>query len=141
MGCQWKRENKMSTTEGTLPESKKQCDWCREEIRVDAVKCPHCHKWRKDIQEDLNNHRRWAVAFISSLSGCAITCAVSYRRGIWTESLSWLDRGHFSFGKFIGSFQGWFVLFLIAGVIMSLVNTNRYSKRMIRKTGSHLSEF
>ena len=33
------------------------------------IKCPHCRKWRKDIQEDINKNLQWAV--------CAIGCAVS----------------------------------------------------------------
>ena len=46
---------------GAPQESKKQCDWCRESIRIDAIKCPHCSKWRKDIQEDINKNIRWAI--------------------------------------------------------------------------------
>jgi hypothetical protein len=41
------------------------CKWCSKSIPIDAVVCPYCRKWRKDIDRDR------IIAYI-----CAVLCAI-----------------------------------------------------------------
>ncbi len=128
---------------GAPQESKKQCDWCRESIRIDAIKCPHCSKWRKDIQEDINKNIRWAICAI----GCVLVAGVLIGIGFadtWRETTP-AGRllgasGSFSLKLFLSSVSGCVVLLCIAGFISSLVMSQRYGKSAKRKTGGGLRE-
>jgi len=138
----------MSTAEeklhGAPQESKKECDWCRESIRIDAIKCPHCSKWRKDIQQDINKNWTWAVYGI----GCALLAGVFIAIGLDTDT--WREEAHsailrisgqsgpFSLKLFLSSVLGWVVLFCIAGFVTSVVMSRRYGKSAKRKTGGGL---
>jgi hypothetical protein len=121
------------------------CEWCREPIRDDALKCPHCHKWRRDIQDDINKNLKWAVSGI----GCGILGAVFVAVGLsgetWREWNNDWGRivgapGSFSLKLFLSSWLGWLVLLSIAGAITSIVISRRYAKSAQRKTGGGLRE-
>jgi uncharacterized paraquat-inducible protein A len=38
------------------------CEWCAESIPASALRCPRCQKWRKDIENDINITRTFAIA-------------------------------------------------------------------------------
>src|SRR5208283_3296846 len=40
------------------------CDYCREPIHRDALKCPHCGKWRKDAAEERNRFLGYVVGAV-----------------------------------------------------------------------------
>src|SRR5208282_4798128 len=86
----------MSTAEetphGAPQESKKECEWCRELIHIDALKCPYCHKWRKDIAED--RKRFFTYAMIFSVSGVAsvVTFSAGNANGQFDTPGEWHER-------------------------------------------------
>ena len=92
----------MSTAEETPHEApqeqKKECDWCRELIRIDAVKCPHCHKWRKDITEDRKKHIGYCVV---SMVMCLL--AILLFAKVWEDSSS----GELRFGEHLAKAGEW----------------------------------
>jgi hypothetical protein len=83
---------------GAPQESKKECEWCRELNRSDVLKCPHCGRWRKDIQEDINQQKQWMFCAIGFFVVAFSVMIGSVR--IWGEDLSnevprrfqWMDR-------------------------------------------------
>jgi hypothetical protein len=107
------------------------CEWCRELIHIGALKCPHCTKWRKDIQKDINGKINWQVMAITFVIGGAIMGPLAGHTGWWDEGLS----RDFSLHKFLSSFSGWWVLFCTVASITSLVQTFRYERSVKRKTG------
>jgi len=128
------------TPQGAPLESKKECDWCRELIRIDALKCPHCSKWRKDIQEDINEQKKWKVCAIAFFVLAFSVVVGAERKGVWCEDFlgSVFGSGDVSLHLFLSSYSGWFVLFCIAGFITSVVKRNHYGKSVKRKTGGSL---
>jgi len=97
----------MNTTEEkpneTPQEPKKQCDWCRASIDNDALKCPQCGKWRKDIAEGRQTFFTNAAVgllsvFVGSIfsiivwtnsSGNSISAAFGNRQlGVWHERVA-----------------------------------------------------
>jgi len=67
-----------------LPEPPKRpsrkCDWCSESISIEALKCPHCGKWRKELAEERGRCRVNAVvAGLSWIVGILIIIAVGPR--------------------------------------------------------------
>jgi len=129
------------TPQGAPQESKKECDWCHELIRIDAIKCPHCSKWRKDIQEDINEHKKWRINTIVFLLLVVLVAVGAERKGVWCEHVPGnmnLFDGDVSLYGVLSSSSGWLWLFLIAGFITSVVKRNHYEKSVKRKTGISL---
>ena len=120
------------TPQGAPVESKKACDWCRELICIDALKCPHCNKWRKDIEEDINQKYAWLIRAVIFAPAFFLVGAAAEHNGWWNNH--WTH--DFSLDRFVSSYSGWLVLFCIAGFITSLVKRNHYAKSVKRKTGS-----
>ena len=48
------------------------CEWCAESIPASALRCPRCQKWRKDIENDINITRTFAITAASLLTFIAI---------------------------------------------------------------------
>jgi len=46
------------------------CAWCSKSIPANAVKCPYCQKWRKDIDRDRIIAYVWG--FIAAIPGSII---------------------------------------------------------------------
>jgi len=143
-------EHNSRNTAGNATGIKKVCDWCREPIRIDALKCPHCHKWRNDIQEDINKNNRWAICTVVYFVIAFIFVVIGARSGIWAETTGWgsiagvlngsAPSSSFSLELFLSSLPGWVILFCIAGFIISSVKTNQYGKSAKRKAGGSLHE-
>ncbi|GEM_PF-5017665 len=124
------------TSHGTpleLQDFKRECTWCRESIRIDAHKCPHCGKWRKDIQDDLNKNVQWAICAIGLILTIPCITFGAAHSDIW-------GRSSFSLELFLSSLPGWIVLFFFTEFIISAVMANHYSRSAKRKTGGGLRE-
>jgi len=121
------------TSKGTPLEAKKQCEWCRELIHVDAVKCPYCQKWRKDVQKDITKNLNWAIASI----GCAVVpvlVAIGAKRDrVWQEGGTLFHSGSFSLERFLSSFEGWIVILCTVGWIVCVMNVRQTRQRVNRK--------
>ncbi len=103
---------------GTISTSNRICEWCAESIPGQALRCPKCQKWRKDIDQERVLSYVWGFA--------SLVPAVFFVAGV--ENGLWL-----SLRAFLMSMSGWIVLggFLICGYF-SLV----YYARVSRKIGS-----
>lgn len=57
------------------------CEWCATSIPEEALKCPHCTKWRKDIAEDRKQ-------FFTHATGSVVLCVLSaiFFIGVWGDS-------------------------------------------------------
>ncbi len=67
------------------------CDWCAESISRQALKCPHCHKWRRDIAQG----RRTIKAAITASS--VLACLALYVFiTVWKASSAYSYAGPFS---------------------------------------------
>jgi len=122
------------------------CEWCAKSIPQQAIKCPHCGGWRKDIYMDrISFYLSLALTWISLLG-----LIVGYRQG-WWHKVSWHPTGwktgpwsilpgefsvpsfEFSFEAFLASFSGIIILIgIILGVLLSLI----YGVKLSRKIGS-----
>jgi len=56
------------------------CEWCAESIPEQALVCPRCCKWRKDIEEDRRNYITALVStlVIGVLCAAFFLCALTY---------------------------------------------------------------
>ena len=111
--------------------SNRVCEWCATSIPEQALKCPHCTKWRKDIQKDINLQKTWLGYAIGWSVPAFILIVGAARNGVWGEGLS----NDFSVSKFLSSFWGWLELFLFAAALTSVARMNHYAKSVNRKTG------
>ena len=98
------------------------CEWCAETISADALKCPHCTKWRKDIDQDRIKCYSWSFGSILP----ATLSFVGARQGWW-------EYGESSFGNFLTSLSG---LLVIAGFLVTGFFAVFYWVRVSRKIGS-----
>ena len=97
--------------------SERKCDWCKKDIPLDAVVCPNCQSWRKDI----NNEK------IISYTLFGLSVVLLFLGIINTWWGNFLDT--FRIGEFITSLSGWIVLGLfIAGMV--------YYVRVSKKIGT-----
>ena len=104
------------------------CEWCAETIAQQALKCPKCSKWRKDIDQDRIKCYVWGGAvpvfpFILTYIGTA--------QGWWRTG-GYFD-GHFSLGAFLTSVSG---LLIVAGFVLSIWFSYVYYARVSKKIGS-----
>jgi hypothetical protein len=103
------------------------CGWCGESIPEQALKCPHCSSWRKDIARDRDMMHVWGMLG-------PLVAVVFFFLGLsqewWTEkhflSVTW------SWGKFFGSLSG---LALIVWSVIAFVVSMYYGNRYNKKTG------
>lgn len=84
------------------------CEWCHESISSEAVRCPRCHKFRKDIENDRLKFYFWLLfAFVP-----IVFFGVGLNRGWWNKisgSIFSLNY-EFSLGEFLSSASGFFIL-------------------------------
>lgn len=143
------------------PELIRICEWCAESIPQKALRCPRCHNWRRDI---VNDRRRVVVGILIEagfmILGCIFFMEVDRGRdiNIWHEKVSPPQdtrvrgpigdsinalinvttnyRYQFSVAKFLGSWQGWFVIACGVGFIYGVYETRLGFINLKQKTGS-----
>jgi hypothetical protein len=98
--------------EGTNNDSQV-CAWCSKSIPADAVKCPYCQKWRKDIDRDRTIAYVWG--FIGAIPGAIIGVALVNNK------------------SFMGTGRG---TLAILSFIISFAITLYYTARVSRKIGT-----
>ena len=64
-------------------ESNRVCDWCATSISEQALKCPHCGKWRKEIAEERGRLIGNAVCTVIGIIGCVGLFSI-----VWNDSLN-----------------------------------------------------
>lgn len=93
-------------------EPKRICEWCKKEISEDAIKCPNCGAWRRDVKEDRNKAYGWLTAFCF----VALLVIIGMTAGWWKETSSFLgiqmEVSRFSWSSFFSSGLGWFFIIL-----------------------------
>lgn len=104
------------------------CEWCAESIPQQALRCPRCQKWRKDIDKERVLAYVWACASIFP----ALLFVIGMRNGWWHRMKGFLAY-EFSIGAFITSFSG---LAVLAGFIMTSYLCWHYYAKVSRKIGS-----
>jgi len=122
----------------TASEEKRQCEWCKEAIRSDALKCPHCGKWRKDI--DLLKKHVWgtlAMTLVPLAVGFMAFLVAAKRHTWWHKQGSsaadvfrGIDPiGDFSLSQFLTSVSGWVLILCVASWVVLIVMVRRYERR------------
>ena len=43
------------------------CEWCAMSILQQALICPYCRKWRKDIEHERFKFRTWSITSVIGL--------------------------------------------------------------------------
>jgi hypothetical protein len=92
----------------------RKCEWCAKEIPQEALKCPHCGKFRKDISKD--KFRCYLCAFFMVLA--LFSFFLGIRKGAWIENRSIWNMPlsgvygfeDFSFREFISDDSGLMIL-------------------------------
>jgi hypothetical protein len=119
-------------TSEPMPSDKRKCEWCAESISQQALRCPRCQKWRKDI--DAERVKCWTWSLLGFLP--ALLLFVGLRNNWWAPPLPpgrfWLTM-KFSFAEFLTSPSGWLVL---GGLILTEGLCLRYYIRVSKKVGS-----
>jgi hypothetical protein len=137
------------------------CEWCAESIREEALKCPRCQKWRRDIAEDRRAIIKRLVA--ACLLLCVAVCVFSVNMkessaqpspfsssqmsGVWHDKIETRQHGawphvdyEFSISKFLTSFAGWAVIgFGLFGVLFGYA-ARCAERRFRQKTGLRWNE-
>lgn len=94
-------------------EAKRRCQWCSTLIPAEAMKCPNCRSWRKDI-----NSGRILFLTTALFSGAALGWGLS--TCMWKE----VDE-EFSPRIFFTSASGWSCLLLLLISIFYYVKVSR----------------
>lgn len=119
------------------------CEWCGESIPQQALRCPRCQKWRKDIEEDRVKCYGWTFTSILLGGLFYFYCYLGGRLGWWTVE-RWksfelvgvpmdIPTTEFSIGKFLSSPL---MIILIAGIIITLCLSFHYYVKVSKKIGS-----
>ena len=91
------------------------CEWCASEIPDEALKCPECNEWRKDIKND-----KIICYSFSGLTGAVI--GWNYYSGNWSTLFD-----SFSMHSFMSTTSG---LVTITSFLLSLVYYIKVSKKI-----------
>lgn len=133
-------------TENTNKSNKRACEWCGESISLQALKCPICKKWRKDIYQDRIKSFFWGVLcgismgiFINGLRyqwwHQKIKTLPQEKNDLFTSLVKLTGGGYsyeFSFVTFLTSVSG-FVIFV--GFLITSILTFKYYARVSKKIG------
>lgn len=104
------------------------CEWCSESIPQQALRCPRCQKWRKDIDKERVQSYTWAgAAFLP-----ALVFIVGMRNEWWHQTKGFLLY-EFSIETFLTSFSG---LAVLAGFIVTGCLCLYYYAKVSKKIGS-----
>ena len=128
----------------SLSANMRECESCREKIHMDAIKCPHCHRWRNDIQHDINMNLRWALSFLVPFAVAAVAIFYACSEELWWDDCTVFRRGDFfrdfSVSRFLSSLSGWIVVLCLVSLIPLGRMNNRYVRSVRRKTGGGVTE-
>ena len=107
----------MTTEERLAKQGERACEWCSELIKLDALLCPHCHKWRKDIQRDYNFLWGSKIFHISMQLTIGLLVIAGLASGCWRP-----QGGESMWVAFFGSASGillavFFLLFAVSGTV------------------------
>ena len=101
----------------TASAEKRRCEWCKEVVRSDALKCPHCGKWRRDIERLRKRNYTCAAGTLA----VGLTASFLFYAGTRSSTFraDGLGRKIFSFEKFLTHPLGWMtiVCLLFAGAL------------------------
>ena len=95
--------------------SERKCDWCKKDIPQDAIICPNCQAWRKDISNEK------IISY--TLSGLSVILFFLGVINTWWGNF--FDA--FRIAEFISTFSGWVVMGLF---VASIVYYARVSKKI-----------
>lgn len=72
--------------ENQRDDGKRKCEWCGDSIPVEALKCPSCNMWRKDIHNDRVLCWTWSLLAIVPMFACLFLAwlSVSTRENCFT---------------------------------------------------------
>ena len=102
--------------EGQDERPRRSCGWCAERVVEDAVVCPHCRRWRKDVYQDRMWYYLWTAA--AALAGGVLAFGFGMR---WWHEKVGPDEMRFSTELFLQSRHG--VASLVGFVICLLLVT------------------
>jgi len=103
------------------------CEWCAESIPREALRCPRCHKWRKDIDRERVLMYVWAFALFIPL----FFFLIGLSRGWWvTRTGPFGMAEEFSFSAFVGSGSG--LAILASAIIISGISFYYYAKVSVK---------
>lgn len=114
----------ISDIEARVASATRTCGYCDEIVSANALKCPKCTKWRKDIEEDRIKSYVWGAA---APAFPFIFFLVGIREGWWE------DYGRFSLSIFMASQSG--LAILAAEIVVGFFSFYYYA-RVSRKIGS-----
>lgn len=122
------------------------CEWCAESISEKAFKCPHCQKWRRDIESDRRLYFGMTVGLFllllvifGTIYGETPTGPPAFSGGAWHNVVSGggMSLLHvFSVTKFLSSGSGWIVIASAAGFVYLAYKLWGLKDKLQRKTGS-----
>lgn len=69
----------------TSPATTRLCEWCSESIPTEAVKCPFCQNWRKDIKRNRELGYRWVVGGILGIALTVLLILVFFVSGFTSD--------------------------------------------------------
>jgi len=133
------------------------CEWCAESIPKQALKCPRCTKWRKDIEEDRRNYINRLLGGIIFVASCVVLFGLVWAGStrddlfnknnlscVWHEKVR-IDNNilppynyeyYFSIKKFLKSYYGWSVIGFGILSMISGFQARRAKSKLKRKIGS-----
>jgi len=108
------------------------CEWCREAISAEALKCPKCGKWRRDIERLRMRNYTCAAGTLAVGLAASFLFLAGIKSGAFL-SADGLWRTTFSMEKFLTHPLGWMTIvwFLFAGGLAYL--TLRSASALKRK--------
>lgn len=108
--------------------SSRVCEWCSTSIPETALKCSHCQKWRKDIDEDRIKSYCWGgVAFF------LMAFLFMGIRNEWWHTKPLLGTHHFSFDIFLKTPSG---IGMLIGLCITGYLSWLYYSRVSKKIGT-----
>ena len=68
------------------------CEWCAESIPQQAMKCPRCSRWRKDLESDSRTAVTATVLAVISLAAIVLTCFFAWPPvRYWKQTSKWSE--------------------------------------------------
>jgi predicted nucleic acid-binding Zn ribbon protein len=112
-----------ATRETGVQRATRTCEWCAETIPEDALRCPRCQKWRRDIDRE----RVLMYTFVAAIFIPAFIFGIGLRNQWWHESTGTFGlSSEFSFEAFMNSGSG--ILIILAGAVLFALSFYYYAK-------------
>jgi hypothetical protein len=116
----------------STPSVERKCEWCAETMTAQALRCPHCQKWRKDIEGDRVKCWGWSLLGILPCIFLGVGLANNWWAPPPPPGMFWLTT-KFSFPAFLTSWSG---LLILGGLALTEGLCLKYYIRVSRKIGS-----